>query len=636
MVSGALTTRTDSRAEIAAAGAGPGAGGAEPARSSRKPGGRALSGALPATFIGLLLVHAFRPGGAYAAEQDGGREAPVPPDGRSEEAVAAGPGGALPSLLGTDHAAAAPGSILVAGSLIDPAALSRLSGTAHFGETSLHPAAAGAAGDPLPAASPGPLEVVPAEVSLAVAAPPELPPLPAEAETEDSGGSDPEENLGPIGSHTEGTEANDDLRGTDGDDLLQGLGGDDRIDGGAGDDRILGGPGDDTLLGGLGKDEVDGGPGTDRLDGGEGDDRLAGGEGADTLIGWAGNDLLDGGEGRDAMQGGAGDDTYVLDSRFDLAAEAADGSGSGVDTVVIAEGFARELREQLPDRSADGSATFVLGELDRTDIPGGLSRYGQQLDPGIENIRLEGDAGHDVLAGSGANAIEGNDGQNLLYGGGGDDWVGGGGGGDLLRGEDGDDRLVGGDGADWLYGDAGDDWLEGGEGDDLLYGSAGDDVFVLGLAESNDRIFDHEGRNVLRLDGDPAAVGATLDGKDLVVTYNGERVATLDSWAAQRSSFAEIELADGRHPLVSLLGGAEAEQSAAQLRDWLSDFLTDTVQAPAGARAQAPSAPEAGDGGGAPAGRVSAGEWIAGPLDHGFTADPGETAHHEEQEKQVG
>ena len=633
MVSGTLSPRVDSRAEIAVAGAGAAAGQAENTRASRRLGSRVLSGTLPATFIGLLLVHAFRPGGAYAAEQDGGREAPNPPDGRAGEAGAAIPGGALPSLLGTDHAAAAPGSILVVGSLIDPAALSRLSGTAHFGETSPALHTPSTSGQALPSTGAAPVEVVPADVSLDVAAlPTEVPILPAdEGETDDS---DPDEDLGPIGSNTDGTDANDVLHGTDGNDVLRGLAGDDQLDGGAGDDRLEGGDGNDTLLGAAGNDELDGGKGIDRLDGGDGDDRLVGGDDDDTLIGWTGNDRLDGGKGADTMQGGQGDDTYVLDSRFDLAVEAADGSSSGNDTVVIADQFADGLREQIPDRSPDGSATFVVGELDRVDIPEGLSRYGHQLDLGIENIRLEGDADHDVVADGRASTIEGNDGDNLLYAGGGDDWAGGGGGDDLLAGEAGNDHLAGGVGDDWLYGGEGDDWLDGGEGDDLLYGGGGDDTFLLGLAESNDRIFDHEGNNVLRLDaGDPNAVGATLDGQDLVVTYNGERVATIDSWVTDRSSFDAIELTDGPRSLDSLLSDTDSQQSSAQLRDWLADFLAEGVPEQTGKAAATSTDAGSTDQGFATTAAASTGEWIAGPLDHGFTAEPVDPAENGQQDQ---
>ena len=101
MLSGESSPRVQPRAEIAPPGAATEADRSRPPRPSRRPGGRALSGALPATFIGMLLVHAFRPGGAYAAEQEGEREAPIPPDGHSEEAGAASPGGVLPPLLGS-------------------------------------------------------------------------------------------------------------------------------------------------------------------------------------------------------------------------------------------------------------------------------------------------------------------------------------------------------------------------------------------------------------------------------------------------------------------------------------------------------------------------------------------------------
>jgi Ca2+-binding RTX toxin-like protein len=89
--------------------------------------------------------------------------------------------------------------------------------------------------------------------------------------------------------------------------------------------------------------------------------------------------------------------------------------------------------------------------IDVASYPSGLAGYRQQIDPDIENIRLEGATGHDVVADGGANVIAGDAGDNRLYGAGGDD---------ALFGNAGDDLLDGG---------AGDDWLDGGEGADELY-----------------------------------------------------------------------------------------------------------------------------------------------------------------------
>lgn len=621
-------------------------------RSAKPPGeGRGgLSTALLATFVGLLLIHALRPGDAFAGSDAG--PGTLPPAGDADGAAAGGtaPGADATAMAGLASAgwggsAAATGSVLVAGSLIDPTALTRLSGGGTFGDAGavVRVAGEGAGGASALAEGTAPAEVTAAPVALTLGAAPEVPAV-ADAETP---AEEPTDDPGPIGEFEEdgagdgaitGTDAQDVLRGTAGADVLAGLGGDDRLDGGEGDDRLDGGAGRDSLLGGAGADRLAGGADDDRLEGGAGDDALEGGAGSDTLLGDAGNDRLDGGASNDVMRGGAGDDTYVVDSPFDLADEA-EGTpdvnplAGPNDMLVVSDAYAANLRENFPLKSPDGTATFTLGGPDIATFPSGVAAYRAQVDPGIEAIRLEGDAGHDVVAGAGADRIEGNAGDNLLYAGAGDDRVEGGGGADRLVGQAGDDYLAGGFGDDLLDGGAGDDWLAGGEGEDLLYGGAGDDTFLLlGLAEGGATVFDHEGRNTLKLDEDADAslLSARLSGADLELLHDGRRIATVDGWAEHQDAFAGIDLGaagGGLRSLESLLPGTEtAQATAADQRDWLADFMgTEATDTPAGVSGPVAAASDViaqTASAGAPPAAVP--PWIPGTLDHGFPVDAGE------------
>ena len=253
---------------------------------------------------------------------------------------------------------------------------------------------------------------------------------------------------------------------------------------------------------------------------------------------------------------------------------------------MVADGYAANLRDSFPLKSPDGTATFVLGRPDAATFPvAEVAGYRAQVDLGIEAIRLEGTADHDVVAGAGADRIAGNDGANLVYAGAGDDRVEGGGGDDRLLGQGGADYLAGGLGDDVLDGGAGDDWLAGGAGDDLLYGGAGDDTFLLlGLAEGGATIFDHEGRTTLRLDGgaDASLLSARLSGSDLELLHDGQRLATIDGWAEHSHAFAGIDLgaaAGGLRSLESLLPGAgEAALASAEPRDWLAGGVHGRVR----------------------------------------------------------
>jgi Ca2+-binding RTX toxin-like protein len=499
--------------------------------------GRGVGATMSATFLGLLLIHGI---GGARAEEGGPDDGGAAGGGAGGTGATAGGDATTATILG-GWAAATPaiaaGSVLEAGGLIDPAALTTLAGEARFadgidpgtmvvaeGDAPIRPAVSGAedSGEP---------------VQIAAAALPELPTLelPDVPPSEDDDG----ERLGDVGRVETTGDGDDTLLGTDADDRLDGGAGDDKIRGGGGNDLLFGGPGDDAVFGEAGDDILDGGPDNDLLDGGAGDDAIQGGAGDDRILGGAGNDDLDGGPGDDRIDGGIGidrisggpgNDILVVDHPGDLALETASGpDGGGIDTFEVVAGFAANLRAVRPEAAPDGLASFVLGSEAQLSLPSGANPFALQVHPLIENVRLMGGDGHDVLGDSRDNQIFGNDGDNRLYGGAGDDW---------------------------LEGGAGDDWLEGGLGADLLDGGAGDDVFALGLSDSAvDTIFDHSGANALRLEGGLAErLSATLDGGDLRLSYDGRDLALIRDYVGFESHFSGIDLGQGVLPLDGLVG----------------------------------------------------------------------------------
>ncbi|HYF16231.1 MAG TPA: DUF4347 domain-containing protein [Ramlibacter sp.] len=268
---------------------------------------------------------------------------------------------------------------------------------------------------------------------------------------------------------TAGTANADVLTGTNGNDTLYGLAGDDSLSGGGGNDQLFGGDGNDRLDGGNGSDAMTGGAGDDTyvvnaagdtvtesanggrdrveadvsytlganleelvLTGNAGlqgtgndlDNVLTGNRGGNLLSGGAGNDTLDGGAGRDELVGGVGDDLFIVDDARDSVSERA---GEGIDTV---RSFAREFA-----LSANVENLTLAG----TDAQAG-----------------DGNALDNVLTGSAAaNRLSGGDGNDQLFGLGGTDLLSGGTGNDLLAGGAGADGLTGGAGADIFQFDSG-------------------------------------------------------------------------------------------------------------------------------------------------------------------------------------
>lgn len=541
-----------------------GAGAVEAGGSSRRRRGRigAAEFATPmaATFLGLLLVQSFRPAEAAEAEAGAGA-ASTSGDGSSSlslgETTTASGFAALPSGSGT--AAVAAGSVLTVGSIIDPAALTQLSGEARFAEPLA--IAVGDAADTgtaladdtnAPAAVAG-LDVTGAAIDTG---------LPDYETTAEGVIVDPDADLANLGEYVRGTDEDQTVELTDKDDVF--IGGD-------GDETVLGLEGDDELSGGGGDDVLDGGGGDDLLDGGAGEDSLLGRGGGDTLTGGSGDDILSGGTGSDRLTGETGDDVLILDDPFDAVKELDVGiDGGGSDTIRVADSYATALAKALPSLSPDGSATFVMGEVDAATFPSGLNAYRQQIDPDIENLRLDGSAAHDVVGSADHNVIEGNFGANHLYGGGGHDF------------------LYGDGGDDWLDGGTGDDWLDGGAGGDTLYGGAGNDLFVLGLHEVTDHIWDSQGQNTLFLPtADPDAVDILLQNGDLHVAVNGRTVATIHDYAANADHFTGIDLGEGDRSFDSFLSADSTSAASATTTltaaDWLDGLIANDETDEAGA-----------------------------------------------------
>ena len=559
-------------------------------RRRGRPSSGDLATPLAATFLGLLVVQSLRP--AAAAEPAAGPE----PGGGSGEAGLAGPSAERLSSSATageattvSMPAMAAGSVLTVGSLIDPAALTRLSGDARFAELNA-PAIGGSAAVDGPSLPGDPAAPVMGDLGPGAALGLELPTLPGGAASPEPAPTG-DEDLANLGEYVRGTDENQTIELTDKDDVFLGGEGDEQVKGLDGNDQLSGGGGNDVLEGGAGDDRLDGGTGNDVLDGGTGNDQLAGG---------SGDDRLSGGTGLDRLDGGTGDDVLVLDDPLDAVKELGLGVGQGgSDTILVADGYAAALAKALPGLSPEGRATFVLGEVDAATFPQGLAPYRQQIDPDIENLRLEGSTRHDVVGSAGANTIEGNLGANRLYGGGGDD---------AIYGDGGDDFLYGGDG---------DDWLEGGSGTDTLYGGAGNDVFVLGLHESSDHIYDHEGLNHLHLSTpEPDAVGIERRGDDLIVTVGGRTIATVHDYAAHADKFAGIDLGEGVRSFDGFLDQPDLAVTTTASADWLAAFLPEQATG-----APAPLAdPWSLDAGAVPEG-ADAGAGTAPPPAMGVVAD---------------
>jgi Ca2+-binding RTX toxin-like protein len=184
-----------------------------------------------------------------------------------------------------------------------------------------------------------------------------------------------------------GTAGDDNLSGDAANNVIYGLGGNDTIHGLGGDDELAGDAGNDTLFGEAGSDALYGGDDNDLIYGGSEDDYLEAG---------AGNDTLDGGSGADEMWGELGDDVYVVDAAGDSVNEAA---SEGTDTVQ--SGITYTLGSNVENLTLTGTAANGTGNgLDNVIVGNGANN---QLSGGSGNDTLDGGFGNDQLTGGQGN-----------------------------------------------------------------------------------------------------------------------------------------------------------------------------------------------------------------------------------------
>ncbi|MBX9702076.1 MAG: hypothetical protein K2X74_21760, partial [Acetobacteraceae bacterium] len=317
-----------------------------------------------------------------------------------------------------------------------------------------------------------------------------------------------------------------------------------------------------ALRGSAFADTVSGGTAAERIEGGEGDDSLAGGGGADRLDGGAGNDTLDGGAGADTMAGGLGDDLYRVDSAADVIEEP--GAATGIDTVESSVslylpttvevltllagaggifGVGNTLANRIQGNEAGnliiagagadtvdggGGDDSVFGQADADLLRGGEGR--DWIFGGDADDTIEGGAGNDVLFGeTGADLLRGEAGADYLVGGIGADTLEGGTENDLLYGQDGGDLLLGGAGIDYIAGGAGNDTIDGGDQPDAIYGEGGDDLIYGGIGFFADIMVGGEGNDTLDGSGPPGSGPRNRGDPDRLHGWTGDDTYFVDT-----------------------------------------------------------------------------------------------------------
>ena len=112
-------------------------------------------------------------------------------------------------------------------------------------------------------------------------------------------------------------------------------------------------------------------------------------------------------------------------------------------------------------------------------------------------------------------------------------------------------------------------------------------MFVLGLHEDGDRIFDDQGRNTLKIAGaDPGSSAPRMHGNDLVLTQADQVLATIDDYAHHAANFAGLDLGQGMRPIADFVTQPSAALSAQALD--AGDLLAEYVPAASGLREAAP------------------------------------------------
>jgi Ca2+-binding RTX toxin-like protein len=154
-------------------------------------------------------------------------------------------------------------------------------------------------------------------------------------------------------------------------------------------------------------------------------------------------------------------------------------------------------------------------------------------------VNLEG--GNDTAKGlDGDDLFDGGNGSDRLSGGDGNDGLNGQNNNDVLQGDGGNDILSGGDGNDTLMGGNGDDFLIGGDGKDILVGGRDKDVFVIERKKGADIIRDFQDKqDKLGLVGF-TSLQIVQDGKDTLLKYKDDVLATLVKVDATTISSADL------------------------------------------------------------------------------------------------
>jgi VCBS repeat-containing protein len=343
---------------------------------------------------------------------------------------------------------------------------------------------------------------------------------------------------------------------------------DDYIDGGDGNDTLYGQEGNDTLLGGAGDDVVDGGNGNDLLDGGTGINTLIGGAGDDTYIvdgtytkvagtvlddcgdlvpverlQWTNTNTIieNAGKGYDVVMSNGSfalsdnveelrlifdSNTAAIDPQryADLLAFGQDGTGNGLDNVIIGNELSNRIDGGLGADTMDGGAgndTYVVDNAGDTIIEqanGGIDTVESSISYSLDGTNLENLTLLNASTGQVAN-LDG-------------------------TGSSADNLLIGNADSNTLAGLDGNDTLIGGAGNDTLLGGAGNDRYVVRLGDGADTIIDSQGTDTLFIGNDLTAADlqANRIGDDLILNIiNTNDSITLTNWFAQSEGVSRIE-----------------------------------------------------------------------------------------------
>ncbi|SHL70691.1 Ca2+-binding protein, RTX toxin-related [Roseovarius marisflavi] len=373
----------------------------------------------------------------------------------------------------------------------------------------------------------------------------------------------------------------------------------DLLDGGEGADTIFGEAGDDTILGGGGDDLLSGGIGNNSLAGGAGDDTFVAGDGADTFSGDTGLDIIDysasgsgvsvdlttstlsgGDAGNDVIAGGetgetlgdtldlsavTGPTTVDLTSADPEAGSVSDGAftatfgeieniilGSGIDTIVLADGSGNDAVTGFAAPIDNGDGTFTGG--DQLDVSGLQDLSGNPVNtvdavvtsdgdgnavltfPGGESLTLIGVAPAAVsdpaaLAAMGIpepGPVDGTSGADVINT-------------DYLGDPEGD-RIDANDAADLsnddtvLAGD-GNDSIDSGLGNDLIFAGSGDDEIFLDAVLQNDTIYGGEAGEIA---GEGDRINFSAISTPLTINFTAPEAGTITDGTSV-TEFFEIE-----------------------------------------------------------------------------------------------